>query len=144
MGPNFSKDPPIKMIPQSYQPHLQSQFNLAENLLLRCLIQILQLTKTLSLEKLATALSLPILFISRKKKIQRFLMLPQLGFKTLWFPILRSLIPTLFPASSTLYLAMDRTNWRSTNLMVVSLIYDKCAIPVYIQILNKQGSSHLQ
>ena len=24
MGPNFSKDPPIKMIPQSYQPHLQS------------------------------------------------------------------------------------------------------------------------
>ena len=144
MGPNFSKDPSIKMIPQSYQNHLQSQFNLAENLLLTCLIQILQLTKTLSLERLATALSLPILFSSRKKKIQRFLMLPQLGFKTVWFPILRSLIPTLFPANSTLYLAMDRTNWRSTNLMVVSLIYDKRAIPVYIQILNKQGSSNLE
>ena len=144
MGPNFSKDPSIKMIPQSYQLHLQSQFNLAENLLLTCLIQILQLTKTLSLEKLATALPFPILFSSRKKKIQRFLMLPQLGFKTLWFPILRSLIPTLFPANSTLYLAMDRTNWRSTNLMVVSLIYDKRAIPVYIQILNKQGSSNLE
>ena len=71
-------------------------------------------------------------------------MLPQLGFKTLWFPILRSLIPTLFPANSTLYLAMDRTNWRSTNLMMVSLIYDKRAIPVYIQILNKQGSSNLE
>ena len=28
--------------------------------------------------------------------------------------------------------------------MVVSLIYDKCAIPVYIQILNKQGSSNLE
>ena len=111
MGPNFSKDPSIKMIPQSYQLHLQSQFNLAENLLLRCLIQILQLTKTLSLEKLATSLPFPILFSSRQKKIQRFLMLPQLGFKTLWFPILRSLIPTLFPANSTLYLAMDRTNW---------------------------------
>ena len=27
--------------------------------------------------------------------------------------------------------------------MVVSLIYDKRAIPVYIQILNKQGSSNL-
>ena len=144
MGPNFSKDPSTKMIPQSYQNHLQSQLNLAENLLLTCLIQILQLTKTLSLEKLATALSLPILFISRQKKIQRFLMLPQLGFKTLWFPILRSLIPTLFPSNGTLYLAMDRTNWRLTNLMVVSLIYDKRAIPVYIQILNKQGSSNLE
>ena len=50
MGPNFSKDPSVKMILQSYQLHLQSQFNLAENLLLRCLIQLLQLTKTLSLE----------------------------------------------------------------------------------------------
>ena len=50
MGPHFSKDPSINMIPQSYQSHLQSQFNLAENLLLTCLIQLLQLTKTLSLE----------------------------------------------------------------------------------------------
>ena len=95
------------MIPKSYQSHLQSQFNLAENLLLICLVQILQMTKTLSLEKLATALLLLILFSSRRKKIQRFLMLPQLGFKTVWFPILRSLIPTLFPSNGTLYLAMD-------------------------------------
>ena len=39
---------------------------------------------------------------------------------------------------------MDRTNWRLTNLMVVSLIYDKRAIPVYIQIINKQGSRNLE
>ena len=37
-----------------------------------------------------------------------------------------------------------RTNWRLTDLMVVSLIYDKRAIPIYIQILNKQGSSNLE
>ena len=42
------KDPSIGMILQFYQGHLQSQFNLADNLLPRCLIQILQLTKTLS------------------------------------------------------------------------------------------------
>ena len=131
------------MIPQFYQDHLQSHLNPAEYLLVRCIIQILQSIKTLSLEKLANALPLPVLFDSRRKKIQRLLMVPHLGFKTLWFPILRSLIPTLFPANSTLYLAMDRTNWRLTNLMVVSLIYDKRAIPVYIQILNKQGSSNL-
>ena len=131
------------MVPQSYQNHLQSQLNPAEYLLVRCIIQILQSIKTLSLEKLANALPLPVLFDSRRKKIQRLLMTPHLGFKTLWFPILRSLIPTLFPANSTLYLAMDRTHWRLTNLMVVILIYDKRAIPVYIQILNKQGSSNL-
>ena len=72
MGPNFSKDPSIKMIPQSYQLHLQSQFNLAENLLLTCLIQILQLTKTLSLEKLATALPFPIYLVAEKRRFNGF------------------------------------------------------------------------
>ena len=48
-------------------------------------------------------------------------MVPHLGFKTLWFPILQSLIPTLFPANSTLYLAMDRTHWRLTNHTIVIL-----------------------
>ena len=125
------------MIPQFYQDHLQSQLSPAEYLLVRCIVQILQSIKTLSLEKIGTALPLLVLFASRRKKIQRLLMIPHLGFKIVWFPILRSLIPTLFPANSTLYLAIDRTNWRLTNLMVVSLIYDKRAIPVYIQILSK-------
>ena len=40
------------MIPQAYQDHLQSQLNPAEYLLVRCIIQILQSIKTLSLEKL--------------------------------------------------------------------------------------------
>lgn len=131
------------MIPSSYQDSLKSQFSAAEYYLLIALIQILQAIKSLSLEQLANALPFPILFESRKKKIQRFLMLPQLGFKTVWFPILLLLIPQLFPLNSILYLAIDRTSWRHTNLLVVSLIYDKRAIPVYIQILNKKGSSNL-
>lgn len=131
------------MIPSSYQDQLKSQFSAAEYYLLIGLIQILQSIKSLSLEKLANALPFPILFESRKKKIQRFLMLPYLGFKTVWFPILLTLIPQLFPLNSILYLAVDRTSWRLTNLLVVSLIYDKRAIPVYIQILNKKGSSNL-
>jgi hypothetical protein len=94
-------------------------------LLLSCLIQILQTIKTISLEKLATALPLPVLFESRRKKIQRFLMLPHLGFKTVWFLILLSLIPTLFPNEDTLYFAFDRTNWRLTNLLVVSNRYER-------------------
>jgi Transposase DDE domain len=131
------------MIPSSYQDQLKSQFTAAEYYLLIGLIQILQSIKSLSLEKLANALPFPILLESRRKKIQRFLMLPQLGFKTVWFPILLTLITQLFPLNSILYLAVDRTSWRLTNLLVVSLIYDKRAIPVYIQILNKKGSSNL-
>jgi hypothetical protein len=75
-------------------------------------------------------------------KNQRLLILPHLGFKTVWFPILLTLIPQLFLSHITLYLAVDRTNWRLTNLLVVSLIYDKRAIAVYIQILNKKGNSN--
>ena len=52
------------MIPQFYQDHLQSQFSPAEYLLVRFIIQILQAIKTLSLEKIATALPLPVLFAS--------------------------------------------------------------------------------
>jgi hypothetical protein len=85
------------MIQSSYQDQLKSQFSAAEYYLLIGLIQILQSIKSLSLEKLAHALPFPILFESRKKKIQRFLMLPHLGFKTVWFPILLTLIPQLFP-----------------------------------------------
>jgi hypothetical protein len=131
------------MIPQSYQEHLKSQFSPAEYYLVIGLIQILQSIKSLSLEKLANALPFPIAFDSRRKKVQRILILPHLGFKTVWFPILLTLVPQLFPAHSTLYFAVDRTSWRLTNLLVVSLIYDKRAIPVYIQILNKKGSSNL-
>jgi Transposase DDE domain len=131
------------MIPSSYQDQLKSQFSAAEYYLILSLIEILQSIKSLSLEKLATAFPFPILFDSRKKKIQRLLMLPHLGFKTVWFPILLLLIPQLFPLHGPLYLAVDRTSWRLTNLLVVSLIYDKRAIPVYIQILDKKGSSNL-
>jgi hypothetical protein len=100
------------MIPSSYQDYLKSQFSPAEYYLVIALIQILQAVKSLSLEKLATALPLPILFDSRKKKIQRLLMLPHLGFKIVWFPILLLLIPQLFPLHTPLYLAVDRTSWR--------------------------------
>jgi hypothetical protein len=131
------------MIPSSYQDHLKSQFSPAEYYLVIALIQILQAIKSLSLEKLATALPFPILFDSRKKKIQRLLMLPHLGFKIVWFPILLLLIPQLFPLHTPLYLAVDRTSWRRTNLLVVSLIYDQRAIPVYIQNLDIKGSSNL-
>jgi len=68
-----------------YQTHLQSQLNRADYLLLTLLVNLLQSIKQVKLET-ATALPLPITFNSRKK-VQRFLSLPQLTLETIWFPI---------------------------------------------------------
>jgi hypothetical protein len=61
------------MLPEFYQTHLKSQLNQAEYLLLKILITLLQSIKKVGLETLATALPIPIIFESRRKKIQRFL-----------------------------------------------------------------------
>ncbi|GCA81945.1 hypothetical protein MiTs_03964 [Microcystis aeruginosa NIES-2521] len=43
-----------------------------------------------------------------------------------------------------LYIAIDRTSWGAINILMVSLIYDKRAIPIYWEILDKKGSSNLE
>jgi hypothetical protein len=58
----------MKMLPSSYQTHLQSQLSRAEYLLLSILVNLLQSIKQVKLETLATALPLPITFNSRQKK----------------------------------------------------------------------------
>lgn len=40
-----------------------------------------------------------------------------------------------------LHLVIDRTKWRQKNLLSVSLIYDKRAIPIYFQFIPKLGNS---
>jgi hypothetical protein len=75
------------MIPQFYQDHLKSQLQPAQYLLLTLLVHLLQTIKQAKLEILAASLPLPILFESRRRKIQRFLSLPELSIETLWFPL---------------------------------------------------------
>jgi len=127
-----------------YQTYLQSQFTRAEYLLLSCLLQLLQSIKQVRLETLATALPLPILFESRRRKLQRFLVLPQLSFKQLWFPIFKHWLNTQFEQGQTCYVAIDRTSWGRINFLVVSLILDKRALPIYGCLLDKLGSSNLE
>jgi hypothetical protein len=130
-------------MPPFYQEHLKSQLSRSQYLLLSCLIHLLQTIKQVRLETLATALPLPIRFESRRRKLQRFLKLPQLTFRTLWFPIILAWIKAEFEVNSLLYLAIDRTSWAGVNLLMVSLIVDKRAIPLYCERLNKAGSSNL-
>jgi hypothetical protein len=133
----------MQMLPSLYQTHLQSQLSASQLLFLNILINILQEIKEVSIEKIATALPLPILFHSRRKKLQRFLSLPILNVKELWFPIIKEWLSQNFLPNQNIYLAIDRTNWERQNLIIVSMIYDKRAIPVYFELLPKLGSSNL-
>jgi hypothetical protein len=72
------------MLPEFYETNLKRELGRAEYLLLKILINLLQSIKTVSLEALATALPIPILFESRRKKIQRFLSLNYINVEEIW------------------------------------------------------------
>lgn len=48
------------------------------------------------------------------------------------------------PRNSTVYVAIDRTTWGEINLLMVSLIWRKRAIPLYWQRLETLGNSNLK
>lgn len=131
------------MLPPLYQTHLENQLNSSELLFLTLLINILQDIKEVSLEKIATALPIPILFESRRRKIQRFLSLPIFDLEALWFPIIKNWCSQNFSVNQTIHLVMDRTIWERKNLIMISIIYEQRAIPVYFEFLSKLGSSNL-
>ena len=79
----------LKMLPQFYQNHLKSQLSTAEYLFLKILLHLIQSIKKVNLERLANALPLAIKFESRRKRIQRFLSLPNLTIEKIWFPIVK-------------------------------------------------------
>lgn len=133
----------MTMIPLFYQTHLKSQFSASEYLLLTILINVLQSIKKVNLEALATALPIPILFESRRKKIQRLLSLPCLTIEKIWFPIVTTWLSTYFQPEQLIYVVIDRTAWGSINLFVVSVVWDKRAFPIYFELLPKLGSSNI-
>lgn len=134
----------LKMLPSLYQKHLENQLSLPEILFLNILINVLQNIKEISLERLSTVLPLPILFESRRKKVQRFISLPSLSIKKLWFPIIQSWLEQEFAETQVIYLVIDRTSWARVNLFMVSLVHDQRSIPIYFQILTKLGSSNFK
>lgn len=92
---------------------------------------------------MATAIPIPIIFESRRRKIQRFLLLPNLTLEKIWFPIVTTWLENNFTSQQIIYVVMDRTNWASVNLFLVSVVWDKRAFPIYFSLLPKLGSSNL-
>ncbi len=132
------------ILPEFYETNLKRELGRAEYLLLKILINLLQSIKTVSLEALATGLPIPILFESRRKKIQRFLSLNYINVEEIWFPIIKSWLEIYFPLNQVVDLVIDRTNWRCTNLLMISVVWDKRSIPIYFELLDKLGSSNFE
>lgn len=103
----------------------------------------------------------PITYESRLRNLQRFLVLPQWNVKLLWFPIVKYWLKQeyngdrlnreqrrrrkklKYSESGQILVVIDRTQWKERNLMVVSIIWGKHALPVYWDLIGKKGSSNL-
>lgn len=131
------------MLPELYQIHFRQHLKQSDYLLLEILVNLLQSIKQVNLEKLAASLPMPIRFESRRKKIQRFLSLPEWDVKIIWLSLITQWIDKSIDCQSLLHLAIDRTRWQSINILVISLIYNRRAIPLYFEILDKKGNSNL-
>ena len=82
---------------------------------------------------------------SRRRRLQRFLILPLISIPVLWFAIIKYILRTRFnKKSSQLILAIDRTQWRDKNLFIVSIILEKRSWPIYWKLLDKKGSSNFR
>lgn len=131
------------MLPQFYQTHLQQQLTRAQFLVLGLLLNVLQSEKQVKLERLARMFPYPITIESRHRKLQRFLELPQLTLNLLWYPLITYWLATYCQAGQTLRIVIDRTQWGSINLLMVSLVWEQRAIPLFWTLLPKLGSSNV-
>jgi hypothetical protein len=131
------------MLPSFYQACLSAQLSQIQWVTLQMLVELLQKERQVSLERLATLFAQPIQFESRRRNLQRFLISPQLNAKALWFPLVKHWLKQHFHRGKRLLIVIDRTQWQHHNLLMVSVVYRKRAIPLYWQLLDKQGQSAL-
>ena len=132
------------MLPESYHAHLSAKLTRSNYLLTILLIQVVQSIKEVTLESIATKLAMPIKFESRRKKVQRFLSEEEWDLDNIWLLLVIGWIKGSVNQNNVVYLAIDRTKWQSNNILMVSMIWRKRAIPIYWKILDKQGNSTLE
>jgi hypothetical protein len=97
------------MLPTFYQTHLQKQLAPAQFILLTILLNLIQSEKQVRLERLAGVFPYPITTESHRRKLQRFLDLPQLTIALLWHPLSAYWLTTYCPVGESLSIAIDRS-----------------------------------
>jgi len=148
------------MLPSSYQTVLRKHLSEQQYLTLELLILLIQAHRQVQLSMLASVFPQPIKYESRIRNLQRFLLLPQLSVKVLWFPLIKYWLRQAqtghrLNRSQRRYLqkqhlhyghwliAIDRTTWKGRNLLMVTVVWGTHALPLYWQLLPQVGSSSL-
>lgn len=149
------------MLPTFYQTTLRAHLNESQYLTLQLLLLLLQAHCQVKLSLLASVFPQPIQYQSRKRNLQRFLVLPQLSVKLLWLPLIKYWIRQVQTGHCLnrdqrrhlrklkhhkygyWIIAMDRTQWKGRNVFMVSLIWGTHALPVYWELLESIGNSDL-
>ena len=139
------------MILRFYQTHLQKYLTPSQFLVMTTLLSLMQSEKQVRLERLSRVFSCLITAESRRRKLQRFLDLPHLTLlfegsanELIWFPLITYWLTTYCPVGTRLPIAIDRSQWGCINLFMVSLIWERRAIPLYWSLLPKLGSSNFE
>ena len=127
-----------------YSSHIKSCLTETQVQTLKILIWLLTVQKTVKIERLAACFPLPIKYQSRRKHLQRFLTLSALSLPLFWFPIIQLIIQQEFLEGNRLIITLDRTQWKNNKIIVIAVIYQKRALPIYWLVLNKKGSSNLR
>jgi hypothetical protein len=86
----------FKMLPEFYLNYLKTYLKESEILTLQILVWLLQVHRQVRLERLASSFPYPIKCESRRKKIQRFLILSGLSLSLLWLPLIKKIIKGQF------------------------------------------------
>jgi hypothetical protein len=115
-------------MPSIYYASLQEDLSPEQILLLEMLVRVIQIFKEIKIEKLAGRLPLPIKFESRRRAIQRFLLLRALDISLLWLPSVKKIVDQKMSKQKhrtkkknsierkKIYLAIDRTQWQENNM----------------------------
>ncbi|WP_319423512.1 hypothetical protein [Pleurocapsa sp. FMAR1] len=113
------------MLPLFYLDYLKTYLPDSELLTLQILVWLLQAHRQVRIERLASSFPYPIKCESRRKKIQRFLIIPRLSLSLLWFPLIKKIISTQFSQGDRLIITIDRTQWKANNISMASVIWKK-------------------
>jgi hypothetical protein len=128
---------PKRMLLTFYQTHLKKQLTHAQFILLTILFSLIQSEKQVKLEWLARVFPYPITAESRRRKLQRFLDLPQLTLAGIWFPLISYWLTTYCRLGQRLSIAIDRTQWGCINLFMASLIWQRRSPPIVLVAVTK-------
>ena len=98
--------------------------------------------KTVNLAEIATALNPNAKIGSNYRRLQRFFADFEVD-----YDVIAKLVAALVPKTGGGYvLSLDRTNWKfgqlSINLLVLAIVHQEIAFPVYWMFLDKQGNSN--